>query len=194
MKVDTVRHVRTNRLVSEPVCFQHFNDLHRLHHNPQVLLSLSPDGRAIPDEVTRYGLLSQSIHWKKHGFGLWVFYTIEGGEFVGRGGLKHCPMDGQPEVELGYAIMPAFWGNGYATEIASVSLEVAFSCLGLDSVVAFTLPTNIASRRVMEKVGLRYEKNIIHASMPHVFYRIRSKDWLNNDSMSHPFQKSNEGL
>ena len=58
--------------------------------------------------------------------------------------------------------------------MAARSLEVAFQVLGRDSVVAFTLHDNLASRRVMEKNGMTYEKDIIHAGLPHLLYRKRA--------------------
>ena len=61
-------------------------------------------------------------------------------------------------------------GSGPATELAQASVDVAFDELGLREVVAFTLPDNVASRRVMEKAGLRYEREIVHVGLPHVLY------------------------
>ena len=75
------------------------------------------------------------------------------------------------EVEAGWAIVPKRWGEGLATELARASVSTAFEQLGLGEVVAFTLPDNAASRRVMEKVGLTYERDIEHAGLPHVLYR-----------------------
>ena len=57
------------------------------------------------------------------------------------------------------------------TELAHACVEVGFEQLGLLEIVAFTLPDNIASRRVMEKAGFRYERDIVHAGLPHVLYR-----------------------
>ena len=93
------------------------------------------------------------------------------GAVVGRGGLQHTFVAGCDEVEVGWAIAPAHWGEGLATEMAHVAVEVAFDDLGLGEIVAFTLPTNTASRRVMEKSGFVYECEIVHAGLPHVLYR-----------------------
>ena len=76
-----------------------------------------------------------------------------------------------------YAVMAEFWSKGVATEIATVSLKVAFERIGIGNIVAFTLPTNWASRQVMEKVGLRYERDITHAGLPHVLYRIKREQY-----------------
>jgi RimJ/RimL family protein N-acetyltransferase len=52
-------------------------------------------------------------------------------------------------------------------------VTVAFENLGMSDLVAFTLPINQASRRVMEKIGFSFERDIVHAGLPHVLYRIK---------------------
>ena len=69
--------------------------------------------------------------------------------------------------------MPERWSQGIATELGAASLEVAFGPLALPDVVSFTLPDNLASRRVMEKLGFRFERDTVYAGLPHVLYRLR---------------------
>jgi [ribosomal protein S5]-alanine N-acetyltransferase len=69
--------------------------------------------------------------------------------------------------------VPERWGQGFATELAHECVEVGFEQLGLLEIIAFTQPDNVASRRVMEKSGFEYERDIIHAGLPHVLYRRR---------------------
>ena len=99
------------------------------------------------------GLAAKVEHWDRHGFGMWLLRDRETGEMVGRGGLQYTYTAGLHDVEAGWAIVPERWGQGLATELAQASVEVAFEQLGLLEIVAFTLPTNAASRRVMEKAG-----------------------------------------
>ena len=75
-------------------------------------------------------------------------------------------------MEISYALMARHWRKGFATEIATASVELAGQ-LRIPSLVAFTLPDNLASRRVMEKVGFTYERDIEWAALPHVLYRLR---------------------
>jgi RimJ/RimL family protein N-acetyltransferase len=96
------------------------------------------------------------------------------GEFVGYAGLMRTAVEGTPEVELLYAIRSEFWKDGYATEMATAVVRFAFESAGLSNLVAFTLPTNHGSRRVMEKCGFQYERDIEHGGLPHVLYRMRS--------------------
>jgi ribosomal-protein-alanine N-acetyltransferase len=78
---------------------------------------------------------------------------------------------GHPEVEVGYAIVPERWGEGLATEAAAAAVDIAFKRLDLDALVAFTLTTNAASRRVLEKVAFAYDQDFEHVGLPHALYR-----------------------
>lgn len=93
---------------------------------------------------------------------------------VARGGLLSTIVEGRQEIELLYAVKAECWGLGYATELALAATEHACTVAQAESVVAFTLPDNQASRRVMQKAGFTYERDITHADLPHVLYR---KQW-----------------
>jgi ribosomal-protein-alanine N-acetyltransferase len=107
-----------------------------------------------------------------------MFRTKADSRVVGRGGLRHVHVGGHDAVEIAYALMADFWGRGLATEMAEAILTVAFEHLGRADIVAFTLPTNRASRRVMEKVGCTCERTIVHAGLPHVLYRIKREAFV----------------
>jgi len=66
--------------------------------------------------------------------------------------------------------------RGFATEIAAASVDVGFGHLGFRDIVSWTLPTNLASRRVMEKLGFRHERDFEFAGLPHRFYRLVAGD------------------
>jgi RimJ/RimL family protein N-acetyltransferase len=112
-------------------------------------------------------------HWSQYGFGYWVARDATSRTFLGRGGLRHVALDTGDEVEIGWAFIPEVWSRGFATELARESIRVGFEVLGLDELVSFALPTNAASRRVMEKVGFEYERDGVWAGLAHVFYRLR---------------------
>jgi [ribosomal protein S5]-alanine N-acetyltransferase len=160
----------TERLVAARLQHVDFSDLCRMHQDPDVMATL---GGPRSDERTREFLHRNLHHWDEHGFGLWVFRAASNRAFVGRGGLRHVHVGGNDEVELAYALMPEFWGRGLATEMATALVSIAFEQLGLAQLVAFTTTTNIPSRRVMEKVGCTFEREIFHGKLPHVLYRLR---------------------
>jgi len=119
-------------------------------------------------------LRSAAQGWERNGFGYWMFLDAATGAPVARGGLSRAEFDAQAEVEIGWTVAPERWGEGLATELGAAALEVA-SQFGLDDIVAFTLPHNTASRRVMEKLGFAYEKTAPYKTYgEHVLYRRRS--------------------
>lgn len=160
---------RTPRLSAKRLRADHLDELSRMHRDPVVMATL---GGLRSDEETRVFLRRNREHWHRHGYGLWVFRDERDGRFVGRGGLRHVHVGGADEVEMVYALLAEFWGRGLATEVARAILKVAFEHLGMDQVVCFTLETNQASLRVLEKAGLIFERALIHADSPHVLYRI----------------------
>lgn len=109
-------------------------------------------------------------HWEAHGWGPWV--VEEDGAFVGRAGLNTTRVAGEQAVELAWALVGTAHGRGVATEAALAAVAEA-RALGLPEVVSFTLPENVASRRVMEKAGLTFDRDITHGGLPHVLYRLK---------------------
>ena len=103
---------------------------------------------------------------------IWAFRSQANGRFVARGGLRQVDVEGALEVELAYAVMSDSWGQGLATEMAQAILGIGFEHLALSNVVGFTLVSNRASQRVLEKAGFSFERNVVHADLPHVLYRI----------------------
>ncbi|WP_017655027.1 GNAT family N-acetyltransferase [Fortiea contorta] len=159
----------TRRLLAERLCFQHLNELYRMHQDQQVMATL---GGVRSDEATRLLILNNLNHWQQYEFGLWVFRDKTNHQFVGRAGLRNINVEGNNEIELAYALMANFWGKGLATEMGEEILKIGFELLNLPEIVCFTLTTNKASQRVMEKLGFKYERDIIHANLPHLFYRL----------------------
>jgi RimJ/RimL family protein N-acetyltransferase len=168
--VNNLESFRTDRMTATRLRPEDGDDFCRMYQDPVVTATL---GGVRSEEEARQLLQKNLEHWERHGFGLWVFRDREAGRFVGRAGLRHVHVGGNDEVELGYALMTEFWGRELATEMARACLKVGFEQLGLSEIVCFTLTTNTASRRVMEKVGFTFERAIVHAGMPHVLFRMR---------------------
>ena len=105
-------------------------------------------------EDARQNLDKHVMSQERHGFSLWPVELRATGEVIGLSGLQH--LAGGPEIEVGYRFLREHWGKGYATEAAQAVLGFAFEELGLDRVVAVTLPTNRRSRRVLERCGLSF--------------------------------------
>ncbi len=109
-------------------------------------------------------------HWALRGFGYWAVEERGTGRFVGCAGLWHS--DGWPELELGYWLVPAMQGKGYATEAAGRARDWAFAELGAETLVSYIDPSNEASKHVAERLGARYESTIELLDFgPHCVYR-----------------------
>lgn len=168
--VDAVDRFETQRLRAERLRATDYADLCRMNQNSRVMETI---GGLRSDETTREYLRKNLEHWDRYGFGVWILRSKVDGMLVGRSALRHADVDGNDETEIGYALMPEYWGLGLATEVSRAMLQIAFERLGLAEVVAFISPGNLASRRVVEKIGGSYERDIEHAGLPHVLYRIR---------------------
>lgn len=94
-------------------------------------------------------------NYAKHGYGLWIVET-QNGEFLGDCGLTWQQVNGRMELEVGYHIRTEAQGRGYATEAASACRDFARDVLQVQLLVAIIHPENDASRRVAEKIGMRY--------------------------------------
>lgn len=122
-------------------------------------------------------------HFETHGYGLYALEEKKSGNFIGFTGLNIPDFNAHfmPAVEIGWRLDHKYWGHGYATEAAEAVLDYGFNTLNLQEVVSFTVPENIRSRRVMEKIGMRQndEDDFLHPKLPkghplkkHVLYRV----------------------
>ena len=162
--------IETTRLICERLREQHLADLDRLHTDPRAMATLG----GVRSRAETSGYLADSLaHWERFGFGLYALRQRDGGAFVGRAGLRHASIEGDDLVELAYALVPEHWRRGLATEIGRALLDVGFGPLGLGDIAAFTATTNLASRRVLEKLGFVHQRDFERAALPHVLYRVR---------------------
>jgi ribosomal-protein-alanine N-acetyltransferase len=167
--------IQTDRLSLARIRPEDVQDLVAMHQDDRFVEVF---GHRSSPEHERELTARQVEAWDGGGFGQWTLRDRPTGAFVGRGGLRPVTIEAVDEVELGYALRPEWWGRGLATEMSRVALEIGFEGLGLDSIVAFTMPTNTRSRRVMEKMGMTFERDIVWAGMPHVLYRITRDAWI----------------
>ncbi len=174
--------IETSRLRGERLNQGHFDFILQMHQDEQVMQHL---GGLRSRYRTRRYLEHNLTHWREHGCGIWVLFDRDTGQALGRGGLRHTELEGTPEVELAYALMPTVWGQGLATEFAEAAVQVGLGPMGLGNVCAVVDPLNEASQQVVEKVGFEYQRDIQYSGRPHRLYRIHSRD--------HLAAKANEG-
>jgi [ribosomal protein S5]-alanine N-acetyltransferase len=113
--------------------------------------------------------------YRLRGFGYCLMTYKPGGEAIGWAGLQ--PLEDTGEIEVGYGIAKAYWGLGIATEACKAWMEFGFDKLGLKRIAAIAIPENTASRRVMEKAGMSYEKNIEARGYECAFYAISKEEF-----------------
>lgn len=115
-----------------------------------------PFGRGLSRDETERFIDRQLDGWATQGFGLWAAELREEGVLIGFIGLtvpQWLP-EVLPAVEVGWRLHPAHWGRGLATEGGRASLEYGFEALGLDRIISIFTPANVASGRVMDKLGM----------------------------------------
>jgi len=161
----------TPRMSGEPIGPEHEAEIAELILDPRVYRTLWPWSSAPTRADVRASLIDKREHWERHGFGLWLLRDRDSGLMVGRGGLQYTDAIGGFAVEAAWTVVPERWGQGLATELAIASVSVAFDVLELRDLIAITLPDNHASRRVMDKAGFGYDRDIEHAGLRHLLYR-----------------------
>ena len=119
-----------------------------------------------------------------HGYTLWAVEEKVTGVLIGFIGFQSPAWEAHftPCIEIGWRLGSAYWGKGYATEGAKAVLQYGFDHLGLKEIVSFTVPENLRSIRVMEKLGMNrdIDGDFFHPMLPldhrlskHVLYRLR---------------------
>jgi RimJ/RimL family protein N-acetyltransferase len=142
--------------------------------------SLSPvESDAMVDRIRK--------HFDEHGFGLWAIEVPGVAPFIGFAGLTWARFSAPftPCVEVGWRLAFEHWRHGYATEAARLALGYGFGTLALSEIVSFTSATNLRSRAVMERLGMRRDpaEDFDHPGLPenhplrrHVLYRLSARD------------------
>ena len=113
-----------------------------------------------------------------YGFGAGAMIWKKTGEMFGWSGLMK--LEDLDEVEVGYGMTKEFWRKGIGLECASAWLDFGFKKIGLERIVALAVPENVGSWRIMEKLGMSYEKNVDHHGMDCKFYAISKDEFLKN--------------
>lgn len=147
--------IETERLRVRALTDADAEPLHRIYGDVETMRYIGAHGRPTADlDGTRRTLAFLRAHDEREGFSLWAVDERDGEPMVGIAGLLLVEGEG-PEVEAAYLIRRDRWRRGYATEALRAVLACAHEGLGIERVVALAYPENDASRRVMEKAGMR---------------------------------------
>src|SRR5436190_8400505 len=147
--------LETERLLLRRFTEDDVGNLFDLDSDPEVMRFVN-GGTPTPREVIELDLLPRFLRYYEQfaGYGFWAAIEKATGEFLGWFHFRPPEGAGPDEVELGYRLRQAAWGQGYGTEASRALIRKGFTELGVRRVVASTYAENIASRRVREKAGL----------------------------------------
>jgi ribosomal-protein-alanine N-acetyltransferase len=113
--------------------------------------------------------------FEDHKIGKFLIFEKETGSFFGTCGGDFFDFEGSQQIELGYRMMLAHWGKGFASESAIAMVNYLLNDLKKEVVYGFALNQNIQSLKILEKIGFEYQKEFMWAGLSHKFYEVRAK-------------------
>ena len=164
-----MREIETERLLLRQFTMDDLDDLYFIYSHPDLSKYLSNEQPLRLDQ-TRAAINSIIESWQQHKFGVWAVVYKKHRKLIGHCGLKF--LENTPEVQIGYLLLKDYWRRGFGTEAAAAVLKYGFDVVKLERIVAIAKPENIASRRVMEKVGMKYEKDAYFYENDVVYYSL----------------------
>jgi [ribosomal protein S5]-alanine N-acetyltransferase len=129
-----------------------------LLNEPSFLQNIGDKGVRNTDDAIQYILTGPIDSYERFGFGQWLVELKDSGEPIGMCGLMK--KDALPDADIGFAFLPRFWSKGYAVEAATAVIAYGSRDLGLRRIVAVVNPDNEGSIRVLEKIGLKFERMV----------------------------------
>jgi RimJ/RimL family protein N-acetyltransferase len=168
-----MREIETSRLLLRMFAPDDLDDLSIIFSDPDVVRHLGT-GLPVPRAETEIALSSIIKHWERHGFGRWAAVFKQTGQLIGYGGLRSF----QETPELVYLLSKPYWGIGLATEMAQAALRYGFDEQQFERIVAMAKVANLASQRVLEKIGMSFEKTATIFEMEVACYSVSSDEYL----------------
>jgi RimJ/RimL family protein N-acetyltransferase len=150
--------LETERLILRYLTADDAEFMFELLNEPSFVQNIGDRGVRTLEDARAYILNGPVASYAKNGFGLYLVALKKTNESIGMCGL--IKREGLNDVDIGYAFLPRFWSKGYAVESARATKEYARDVIGLKRLVAITDPANEGSIRVLEKIGLRFEKMV----------------------------------
>lgn len=178
------RILTTRRLRLEPLDRGHAGEMHRLWSDADVRRFLWDD-RVISIGTAIDVLRTSESDFNARGFGLWGIALVDAPPHVGFVGLRGGDCNGASE--LLYGLLRHWWGSGLATEACRAVLDYAFGTLALPRVEAAADWPNVASARVMQRLGMRFVRRGVLNGLDTVFYEVLRDHWqAHGDSFVSP--------
>ena len=167
---------KTQRLLLRPFTRQDFTALYPIYSNLEVMRYIEAGAKTEKEVLAE--LNGYIKHWKEHGFGPFAVIHKEIGTLIGRSGLYLS--DRSAFAQLGFVLDLPYQGQGFGTEVAKAVLAYGFKELELERIVAFAMPENLPSRRILgEKLGMHcITENFNYSQRRYAFYSISHAEYL----------------
>jgi ribosomal-protein-alanine N-acetyltransferase len=162
--------LETERLILREINNDDFDELFRMNSDPVIMRYVGDGSVRNREQMLREMDMLISHYTRKPGLGIWATILKQSNTFIGASGLVYY--DNTSEIEVGYRLLKEYWNKGYATEASLGLLGYGFGRLGLQKIVSSAHVNNIASRRVMEKIGMTHIDNRVHYTCLQAYYEI----------------------
>jgi RimJ/RimL family protein N-acetyltransferase len=153
---DGVPVCETRRLILRQLTARDARFILKLLNDPAFIRFIGDKGARTLDDARQYIAEGPVRSYRDNGFGLYLVQIKGTSERIGMCGL--VKRDALPDVDIGFAFMPAFWSKGYALEASRAVMNLARAAFGIRRVIAITSPDNEASMSLLNKIGLHFEK------------------------------------
>lgn len=162
--------ITTARLHLTPYAPAHTDALFAMNSDPEIMRYLGdPQTR----DQTIEGIARVQDRWNRLGYGWWSIFLKDTDTLIGAACLQNLAHVESAPLEIGWRLMPAYHGHGYATEAGQAAMDFGFEHVGVDYICAVASPENIASQNVMKRLGMSYVGVQTHYDEPCAYFEIR---------------------
>ncbi len=160
----------TSRVIIRYFCVEDIPEITPILTNPEVMkYSLSG---VLTNAQTKNFINKMLTRYATEGYGYYAVIYRENKQLIGYCGLLLCSIEGEKQVEIGYRLAPNYWGRGLATEAAKAVRDYAFKKFNLDCLICLIQPKNIASIKVAEKIGMKFDRAYNFMGKSIIIYRV----------------------
>ncbi|APY07194.1 GNAT family N-acetyltransferase [Winogradskyella sp. J14-2] len=163
--------LETNRLLLRELSLSDAENIYNLNLNPDVIKYTGDTAFKSIEDAHKF--LKNYLDYKLNGYGRWAVMQKKTNSFIGFCGLKFNPEDNQ--TDIGFRFFEDMWNRGYATESARACLDYCFERYNLKQIIGRAMKVNLNSIKVLEKIGLKYKKDIELDGEEAVLYEIKNK-------------------
>lgn len=163
-----IKILETNRLYLREMTPDDAEQAYLLNLDPEVVKYTGDVAFKSIDEAKTF--LENYNHFKKYGFGRWAVIDKTNDDYLGWCGLKYS--EDLDEFDIGFRFFKRHWNKGFATESAKACIEIGFDKFGMKTIVGRAMKANIGSIKVLEKIGLRFDKTFDFDGQEGLVYKI----------------------